>query len=131
MATAVDTIHLVEASAHLREAQKNLLCGPNAKLTESETGWHSICKHTGRPIIWTETIQSVPKRKRQVPVLSSNQTLTEAQPPPRCPSYWPTSSLTPFPSTPSNVSKCVHREPLKALHPQILLPPQPALLNPI
>lgn len=70
MAEAVDTIYLVEASAHLREIQKNLLCGADASLTESETGWHSICKHTGRPIIWTETIQSISKRKRQVPSLT-------------------------------------------------------------
>lgn len=76
MAKSVDAIHLVEASAHLRDVQKNVLCGPEARLTESKTGWHGVCKHTNVPITWTETIQSVPKCKRQVLVLISNQTLT-------------------------------------------------------
>lgn len=63
LASAIDTIYLVEASAHLRNVQKNLLCGPDVRLTETEVGWEGICKHTNTPIVWTETIQSVPKRR--------------------------------------------------------------------
>lgn len=63
MAPAIDTIYMVEASAQLRNIQKNLLCGPDARLVESRDGWKGICKHTNVPIIWTETIEAVPKRK--------------------------------------------------------------------
>ena len=69
---------MVEASAHLRNVQKNLLCGPDAQLAESEKGSHGICKHTGAPIIWTETIQSVPKRMRRLPIPRSRLQKPEA-----------------------------------------------------
>lgn len=63
MTPAIDTIYMVEASAQLRNIQKNLLCGPDARLVECKEGWKGICKHTNVPIIWTETIEAVPKRK--------------------------------------------------------------------
>lgn len=61
MADAIDTIYLVEASAELRIAQKNLLCGEDAQMTETEAGWHSYSKYGGRPIVWTQTKQGVPQ----------------------------------------------------------------------
>lgn len=60
MAHAIDAIYMVEASAKLRVAQKNLLCGEDAPMTESKVGYHSICKYTQLPIVWTETIKSIP-----------------------------------------------------------------------
>ena len=58
---------MVEASAHLRDIQKNLLCGPDERLTKTDVGWQGICKHTKTPIVWAETIQSVPKRETSPP----------------------------------------------------------------
>ena len=61
MAKAIETIYLVEASARLREAQRKRLCGNEAPMTESNMGWHSPCKYGSIQIVWTETIQGVPK----------------------------------------------------------------------
>lgn len=60
MASSIDAIYMVEASAELREAQKALLCGPDATLSESKVGWHSVCKYSSIPIVWTDTIKSIP-----------------------------------------------------------------------
>lgn len=60
MSHAIDAIYMVEASPELRVAQKNLLCGKDAPMTESKVGYHSICKYTSLPIVWTETIRSIP-----------------------------------------------------------------------
>lgn len=60
MASSIDAIYMVEASAELREAQKKLLCGPDATLSESKVGWHSVCKYSSIPIVWTDTIKSIP-----------------------------------------------------------------------
>lgn len=60
MASAVDSVFMVEASRELRETQKNLLCGPDAPSAESKVGCHSTDKHLGKPIVWTETIKSIP-----------------------------------------------------------------------
>jgi len=60
MAHSIDTIYMVEASPELRNAQKNLLCGEHAPMTESKVGYHSVCKYLeGCPIVWTETIKSI------------------------------------------------------------------------
>jgi hypothetical protein len=69
MTPAIDAIYLVEASAQLREVQKNLLCGPDAPMTESKVGYHSICKHTNLPVVWTQAIQSIPKSKYNISLL--------------------------------------------------------------
>jgi SAM-dependent MidA family methyltransferase len=60
MANSIDAIYMVEASPELRMAQKNLLCGENAPMTESKVGYHSVCKYNALPIVWTETIKSIP-----------------------------------------------------------------------
>lgn len=60
MANAIDAIYMVEASSKLRVSQKNLLCGENAPMSESKSGYHSICKYSSLPIVWTETIKSIP-----------------------------------------------------------------------
>lgn len=52
---------MVEASPELRSAQKDLLCGQGAPSTESKAGYHSTGKYDGLPIVWTQTIKSVPQ----------------------------------------------------------------------
>jgi hypothetical protein len=48
---------LVEASAELRETQKNLLCGSDAVLEEIDIGHRGVSKHLGVPITWVEDIR--------------------------------------------------------------------------
>lgn len=60
MRDSIDAIYMVEASPELREAQKRLLCGEDAPMTESKVGYHSVCKYNALPIVWTETIKSIP-----------------------------------------------------------------------
>jgi NADH dehydrogenase [ubiquinone] 1 alpha subcomplex assembly factor 7 len=60
LAHAIDAVYMVEASPELRKAQKNLLCGEDAPMTESKSGYHSVCKYISLPIVWTEGIRSIP-----------------------------------------------------------------------
>lgn len=73
MANSIDAIYMVEASAELRIAQKNLLCGEDAPMTESKVGYHSVCKHSALPIVWTETIKSIPIGSSSPPSFPSAQ----------------------------------------------------------
>jgi hypothetical protein len=63
MANAIDAIYMVEASPELRVTQKNLLCGQDRQMTESKSGYHSTCKYSDLPIVWTETVRSIPQGK--------------------------------------------------------------------
>jgi SAM-dependent MidA family methyltransferase len=60
MASSIENVFMVEASRELRETQKKLLCGPDAPSTESNAGCHSPSKYGSIPIVWTETIKSIP-----------------------------------------------------------------------
>ena len=66
LAKSIDAVYMVEASAQLRDTQKKLLCGPEAQLSESKTGYHGVSKLSGIPIVWTETIQSIPRSELQI-----------------------------------------------------------------
>ncbi|KXH39913.1 hypothetical protein CNYM01_13138 [Colletotrichum nymphaeae SA-01] len=72
-AQSIDAIYMVEASPQLREAQKNLLCGPDAPMTESKVGYHSVCKRTNLPIVWTETIKSIPQSSEKMPLIVAHE----------------------------------------------------------
>lgn len=73
MAQAIDAIYMVEASPELRIAQKNLLCGDDASMTESKVGYHSVCKSTSLPIVWTETIKSIPVASDKMPFIVAHE----------------------------------------------------------
>ncbi|CAN8097274.1 unnamed protein product [Discula destructiva] len=73
MANAIDAIYLVEASSELRVAQKNLLCGQDAQMTETESGWHSYSKYGGRPIVWTQTVKSLPPGQDKMPFIVAHE----------------------------------------------------------
>lgn len=60
MASSIEAVFMVEASRELRKTQKNLLCGPDSPSTESKSGYHSSSKYDGGPIVWTETVKSIP-----------------------------------------------------------------------
>lgn len=64
MANAIDVVYMVEASSELRITQKNLLCGQDRQMTESKSGYHSTCRYGDLPIVWTETVRSIPQGMR-------------------------------------------------------------------
>ncbi|PFH61809.1 hypothetical protein XA68_16237 [Ophiocordyceps unilateralis] len=73
MAAAVDSVYMVEASRGLREAQKSQLCGPGSPSAESKVGYHSTGKHLGKPIVWTETIKSLPIEPDTMPLIVAHE----------------------------------------------------------
>ncbi|PHH82276.1 hypothetical protein CDD83_3310 [Cordyceps sp. RAO-2017] len=73
MAGAVDSVFMIEASRDLREAQKNLLCGPGSTSVESKVGYHSTGQRLGKPIVWTETIKSIPIESDKVPFIVAHE----------------------------------------------------------
>ncbi|KAK7990743.1 hypothetical protein PG990_015023 [Apiospora arundinis] len=73
MASAIDAVYMVEASAELRTAQKNLLCGEDAQSTESKAGHHSTSKYSDLPVVWTETIKSIPQKPDSTPFIMAHE----------------------------------------------------------
>lgn len=73
MSSSIETVYMVEASAELRTAQKNLLCGEDATLTESKIGWHSTCKYSGLPIVWTDSIKAIPQDPNNTPFIVAHE----------------------------------------------------------
>ncbi|KAI1327825.1 DUF185 domain-containing protein [Xylariaceae sp. FL0255] len=73
MADSIDAVYLVEASKELRQAQKYLLCGPDASMRESKSGWHSTSKYAGLPIVWTDTIKAVPSYPSKTPFIIAHE----------------------------------------------------------
>ena len=61
MANSVDKIYLVEASDSLRQQQHRLLCGEDAKLEKTPSGWLSLSKkYFEVPVVWVEDLSLLP-----------------------------------------------------------------------
>ncbi|CCC12021.1 hypothetical protein SMACR_02243 [Sordaria macrospora] len=73
MAKSIDAVYMVEASPQLRIAQKNLLCREDAAMSESKVGYHSHCKYGNIPIVWTETIKSIPYDPEKTPFIMAHE----------------------------------------------------------
>ncbi|UKZ78122.1 hypothetical protein TrVFT333_005856 [Trichoderma virens FT-333] len=73
MANSIENVFMVEASRELRETQKKLLCGPDAPSTESKAGCHSPSKYGSAPIVWTETIKSIPIEPDKTPFIVAHE----------------------------------------------------------
>lgn len=73
MASAIDAVYMVEASKELRVAQKNLLCGEDAAMRESKEGWHSTCKYSDLPIVWSDSIKAVPQSASKTPFIVAHE----------------------------------------------------------
>ncbi|KAI1490867.1 DUF185 domain-containing protein [Biscogniauxia mediterranea] len=73
MASSIDAVYLVEASRELRKAQKNLLCGEDAIMRESKEGWHSTCKYSDLPIVWTDSIRAIPQNASNMPFIVAHE----------------------------------------------------------
>ncbi|KAM0334047.1 hypothetical protein ACHAQA_001067 [Verticillium albo-atrum] len=108
-AGSVDAIYMVEASSTLREAQKNLLCGPDAPMTESKIGHHSVSKYGKIPIVWTEAVKAIPEAPDSMPLMVAHEFFdalpihafqTAKAPPPPPPPPVPASSPEASPAPP-------------------------------
>ncbi|KAK4106741.1 DUF185-domain-containing protein [Parathielavia hyrcaniae] len=73
MSHSIDAIYMVEASPELRLVQKKLLCGEDAPMTESKVGYHSVCKYNHLPIVWTDTIKSIPIAAEKMPFIMAHE----------------------------------------------------------
>ncbi|KAK3391772.1 putative S-adenosyl-L-methionine-dependent methyltransferase-domain-containing protein [Sordaria brevicollis] len=75
MAKAIDAVYMVEASPQLRTTQKNLLCGEDAVMIESSSkaGYHSTCKYGNIPVVWTESIKSIPHDPEKTPFIMAHE----------------------------------------------------------
>ncbi|KAI1457142.1 DUF185 domain-containing protein [Annulohypoxylon moriforme] len=73
MSFGIETVYMVEASKELRTAQKNLLCGEDAVMIESEIGWHSTCKYSNVPIVWTDSIKAIPQDPNKTPFIVAHE----------------------------------------------------------
>ncbi|KAL7918531.1 S-adenosyl-L-methionine-dependent methyltransferase [Trichoderma austrokoningii] len=73
MANSIESVFMVEASRELRETQKKRLCGPDAPFTESNAGCHSPSKYGATPIVWTETIKSIPIEPDKTPFIVAHE----------------------------------------------------------
>ncbi|KAI9167339.1 Protein arginine methyltransferase NDUFAF7 [Paramyrothecium foliicola] len=73
MANSLESVFMVEASRELRETQKDLLCGPGSPSTESKSGYYSQSKYSGKPIVWTDTIKSIPVDPNKVPFIVAHE----------------------------------------------------------
>ena len=61
LASAIDSIYLVEASPSLRETQKQVLCG-DTPMQEVENGFQSTSRHSDKlKITWCEDLRFVPQ----------------------------------------------------------------------
>ncbi len=83
MANSIEAVYMVEASPELRSTQKDLLCGPGSPSTESKAGYHSTGKYNGTPIVWTQTIKSVPTGKFSLQPTTSSSAVTHTAPRPQ------------------------------------------------
>ncbi|KFA75233.1 hypothetical protein S40288_00169 [Stachybotrys chartarum IBT 40288] len=73
MASSIESVFMVEASPELREKQKALLCGSDAPSSESKAGYHATSKYGGIPVVWTETIKSIPIDTTKVPFIVAHE----------------------------------------------------------
>lgn len=118
MRDSIDAIYMVEASPELRAAQKRLLCGENAPMTESKVGYHSICKYNMLPIVWTETIKSIPIGMSSFTTPSACLPYTNLRAPGLSPPKIPLDSRSrilrrpPHPRLPMRVGPCLPIRPL-------------------
>ncbi|KAI9676264.1 MAG: hypothetical protein M1829_003093 [Trizodia sp. TS-e1964] len=70
----LEGIHLVEASAGLRDVQRRALCGDESVLEEVEKGW--MCrrsKYVDVPVFWYEDLRFVPNEKDKAPFIVAHE----------------------------------------------------------
>lgn len=73
MANSIESVFMVEASKELREAQQKLLCGPDVSITGTESSFQGSSKYNGRPIVWMDTITSIPREPVKTPFIVAHE----------------------------------------------------------
>ncbi|GAB0137417.1 hypothetical protein EsDP_00005682 [Epichloe bromicola] len=73
MADSIEHVFMVEASPQLRDAQKKLLCGPDAQFTQCDFGVQSNGRHIGKPVVWAESLKSIPIEAEKVPFIVAHE----------------------------------------------------------
>ncbi|KAK2612974.1 hypothetical protein QQS21_001085 [Conoideocrella luteorostrata] len=73
MADSIEGIFMVEASPELRDTQKQLLCGPDAQFTKCDAGSQSNGKHIRKPIVWAESLKSIPVEANKMPFIVAHE----------------------------------------------------------
>ncbi|KAJ5172536.1 hypothetical protein N7492_005129 [Penicillium capsulatum] len=71
--SSVEAIYLVEASPTLRKVQKQLLCGEEAAIEETDIGHRSVCKYFDVPVIWVEDIRLLPHEEGKTPFIFAHE----------------------------------------------------------
>ncbi|KAL4913265.1 S-adenosyl-L-methionine-dependent methyltransferase [Aspergillus aurantiobrunneus] len=70
--SSLEAIYLVEASATLREVQKQLLCG-DAVMEETDIGHRSRSKYFDVPVVWVEDIRLLPHDEDKTPFIFAHE----------------------------------------------------------
>ncbi|KAI9375334.1 DUF185-domain-containing protein [Aspergillus egyptiacus] len=70
--SSIEAIYLVEASATLREVQKQLLCG-DAVMEETDIGHRSTSKYFNVPVVWVEDIRLLPHDEDKTPFIFAHE----------------------------------------------------------
>ncbi|KAG9255196.1 S-adenosyl-L-methionine-dependent methyltransferase [Emericellopsis atlantica] len=73
MAASVESVYMVEASKELREAQKTLLCGPDAASSKTDAGFESKSKYDGKKIEWSDSIKALPVNPNKTPFILAHE----------------------------------------------------------
>ncbi|KAE8149232.1 S-adenosyl-L-methionine-dependent methyltransferase [Aspergillus avenaceus] len=70
--SSIEAIYLVEASATLREVQRQRLCG-DAPMVETDIGHKSTCKYFDVPVVWVEDIRLLPHEEDKTPFIFAHE----------------------------------------------------------
>ncbi|KOS18416.1 NADH dehydrogenase complex I [Escovopsis weberi] len=73
MSNSIEAVFMVEASRELRETQKNRLCGPDPQVVESKVGHHCASKYGEYPIVWADSMKSIPIEPDKVPFIIAHE----------------------------------------------------------
>ncbi|KAI5848035.1 DUF185 domain-containing protein [Tricharina praecox] len=74
LTTAIESIHLVEASPTLRQTQASLLCGPSTELSELPSGvFTAVSKHANIPVHWHSSLSTVPAGPSRTPFILAHE----------------------------------------------------------
>ncbi|TWU74776.1 hypothetical protein ED733_006043 [Metarhizium rileyi] len=73
MSESIESVFMVEASPELQQKQRNLLCGSDTPSDGREAECRSITRHLGKPIVWAESLRSIPVESNKVPFIVAHE----------------------------------------------------------
>ena len=81
--SALESIHMVEASPSLRESQHKLLCGENKLEWNESLSRHESTTISGKTIIWHDSFDAVPKGSFYIRIASNSRSRSTIHSSPR------------------------------------------------